>query len=109
MNLNEKLCLNYCPFYKPSKNEELACVGFLIVERLIKKGRAVPFEKYSNKLDKAVDERLMQNICPVCSFYKNECDFIQKKEKSSPCGGFILLGHLLKANIFTIENIKEVC
>lgn len=108
INLYEKLCLKFCPYCKPVKNSELACMGRLVVERFIKEGREIPFEKSEKILDAAIEETLMQNMCIACPFYKDACDFIQQKEKSLPCGGFVLLGHLLKANIVTIDNIKDM-
>jgi hypothetical protein len=106
IDLHEKLCLNFCSYYKPAKSDRLACMGFLVVERLIKQGMEVPFKKSYKMLDKATEENLAHNMCTACPFYKSDCDFIQQKENSLPCGGFILLGHLLEAHIVTIDNIK---
>lgn len=103
--LKRELCMNLCPYYKPSKNNELACRGFLVIERLIKEGREIPLEKSDKRLDDATEKILIQNMCITCSFHENDCDFIQHKGKFLPCGGFILLGHLLEANIIAIDDI----
>lgn len=108
INLYEKLCLKFCPYCKPVKKKDLACMGFLILERLLRKGNEIPFERFDKKMDIINKETLVQNMCIACPFYKDACDFIQQKEKSLPCGGFMLLGHLLKANIITIDNIKDM-
>jgi hypothetical protein len=100
--------LNFCPYYKPAKSDQLACMGFIVVERFIKQRREVPFEKSYKLLDKATEEKLVHNMCIACPFYENDCDFIQQKENSMPCGGFTLLGHLLEAHIITIDNIKDM-
>ena len=105
INLEEKLCLNFCPYYKPGKMNELACMGFLVLERLIKKGKEIAFEKSDKKLYAATERTLIQHMCIRCSFYESDCDFIQKKEKALPCGGFILLGHLLETKIIAIDDI----
>jgi hypothetical protein len=36
------LCSGYCSFYKPEKDEELACKGFLILEKLLDERKEVP-------------------------------------------------------------------
>jgi hypothetical protein len=107
INLDERLCLNFCPYYKPSKNDELACMGFLVVETLIERGKKITFDTSEKKLNAVTEETLMQNMCIDCPFYEDDCDFIQQKEKSLPCGGFTLLGNLLEANIIGIDDIKS--
>ena len=105
INLAERLCLNFCPYYKPVKTKELACMGFLILERLLKKGKEIPFDKSAKILNGITEETLVQNMCVFCPFYESDCDFIQKTEKALPCGGFILLGHLLETKIIAIDDI----
>ncbi len=105
INLEEKLCLNFCPYYKPGKMNELACMGFLVLERLLKKGKEIPFDKSAKILNGITEETLVQNMCVFCPFYESDCDFIQKEEKALPCGGFILLGHLLETKIIAIDDI----
>ncbi len=107
INLDERLCLNFCPYYKPAKNDKLACMGFLVVETLIERGGEITFDASKKKLNAVTEEKLMQNLCIVCPFYEDDCDFIQQKEKSLPCGGFTLLGNLLEANIIGIDDIKS--
>ncbi len=99
ISLDKKLCLNFCSYYKPGKTNELACMGFLVLERLLKKGKEIPFDKSEKILDAITEKTLVQIMCVFCPFYKSNCDFIQQKGKSLPCGGFLLLGHLLERNI----------
>jgi hypothetical protein len=108
INLRERLCLQFCPYYKPSKNEELACKGFLVVEELINEGKEIPFIK-SDKLLKAHTEKILrENICISCLFYESDCDYAQEEEGACPCGGFSLLGKLLEARVLTVDNIEEI-
>ncbi len=107
ISLKKKLCLNFCPFYKPSKDNDLACVGFLVIERLIKKGTKISFKKIKGTLDGMTEKLLKKHLCTVCPFYENDCDFAVQKENALPCGGFILLGHLLETNIITIDDISN--
>jgi len=104
MALDKRLCLHFCPYYKPTKSEELACLGFLVVERLIKEGKEITFKTSGKILNHTTEEALVQNMCTSCSFYEGDCDFIQNRD-SPPCGGFTLLGHLLEVNVITIANI----
>jgi hypothetical protein len=43
-SLVKTLCLKHCSYYKPGKNEELACRGFHVVERLMQSGRTILME-----------------------------------------------------------------
>ena len=127
--IKKELCQKFCPYYKPLKKDELACMGFLVVERLLKKGEKILFDKSKKKLDAVTQEILIQNMCIACLFYENDCDFIVKsphppftkgriidskegfsdnEEHPPPCGGFILLGHLLEKNIISIDDIKNI-
>jgi hypothetical protein len=107
ISLKKKLCLNFCPYYKPSNDNDLACMGFLVIERLIKKGKKISFKKMSKALDGMTEKLLKKHLCTVCSFYESDCDFAAQKENASPCGGFILLGHLLETNIITIDDLNN--
>ena len=108
ISLHKKLCENFCQYYKPSKNEDLACMGFLIVERMLKEGMDIPFDKSERIPGSATEETLIQNVCVFCPFYESDCDFVKQRGKSLPCGGFVLLGHLLEENIITVDNVKDM-
>jgi hypothetical protein len=104
----ETLCRNFCAYYKPAKKEELACRGFVVVQRLIEKGRAVPLARPEAAVppDKRVEESLRQRLCRACDFRENDCDFILTGGNASPCGGFALLVRLLGTGKITIEEIE---
>jgi hypothetical protein len=106
-NLRKKLCQTFCKYYKPSKKEEISCEGYRLTERLILKGTRVPFDRCDRDLHRLTQETLVQAMCTFCPFYENDCDFVQHKE-SPPCGGFLLLGHLLETEVISIDNIKDV-
>jgi hypothetical protein len=107
-DLRVELCARFCPYYKPGKKEDLACKGFLVVKGLIEEGREIPFFVTDRRPDPALREKLLRDLCVVCPFFEDGCDFVQQKERSLPCGGFILLAYLLRANIITIDNIRDV-
>lgn len=108
ISLRERLCLRFCPYYKPSKNEELACKGFLVVEELIKEGKEIPFIESGKCLETDTEMILRKNLCIPCPFYESDCDYAQHEEGSSPCGGFSLLGKLLETQILTVDNIEDI-
>lgn len=107
-NLRKKLCQTLCKYYKPAKKEELSCMGFRVIKRLILKGNSIPFDRFEGALDLLMQETLFQEMCTFCPFYENDCDFVQRKRLSAACGGFILLGRLLEAKVIAIDNIKDV-
>ena len=107
-SLRERLCLQFCPYYKPSKNEELACKGFLVAEGLIKKGKEIPFIKSDKPLEADTEKILRENLCVSCSFNERDCDYAQKEEGASPCGGFLLIGKLLETQVVMVDNIKDI-
>ena len=95
MDLVNNLCRNFCSYYKPSKDEELACRGFVVVKRLIEMGKQIPFEKSDRRPSPLTEEDLRKVLCPTCPFYEGDCDFILQEGDARPCGGFIFLGLLL--------------
>ena len=107
-DLRGELCARFCPYYKPGRKEDLACKGFLVVQGLIKRGRQIPFSITDKRSDPTIRKILLRDLCAKCLFLQDGCDFVQQRERSSPCGGFILLSYLLGANIMTIDNIRDV-
>jgi hypothetical protein len=108
IDLRERLCSRYCPYYKPSKKEELACNGFLIIQRFITEGKEIPFIKAGKILDAATEKILREHLCTSCPFYESDCDFAQHEDGTPPCGGFSLLGILIEADVLTVDNMKAI-
>ena len=133
VKMKHSLCEKICPYYKPAKDEDLACLGYLVIEKLIGNGINISCEKRERPLDPAVSGRLFQDMCVKCPFYDDDCDFAMvsrsKREGESssstlpksgegqllekgcipfPCGGFTLLGYLLGENIIDIDDIKKL-
>ena len=103
--LVKTLCLKHCSYYKLGKNEELACQGFRVVERLMQAGRTILMENPGVSDDKQVMDQLIQSLCSVCTFHEYDCDFFQDGV-SKPCGGFMLLSQLLGSGKITIAEIR---
>ncbi len=105
MNLEKRLCKRFCFYYKPSKDETLACRGFLEVRRLAGKGGKFSFRMRRPSVSIGTAEALKRKMCMVCQFFKEDCDFILKGGKAYPCGGFLLLGQLVDEGAISIEDV----
>jgi hypothetical protein len=105
--IREGLCRNFCPYYKPSKNEELACLGFAVIERLIGKGWSISFDVRDNGFEERTQTALLEVLCAACPFFENDCDFVTGSGYR-PCGGFTLLVRLLDEKVVHIDDIKNI-
>lgn len=102
------LCENFCIYYKPGKNEDLACEGFAVVHRLIEHGKKIHLAKRTDIIPgRATVDALRSNVCRICSFHAGDCDYILTGGKAAPCGGFVLLSHLLEGGEITAEELKS--
>jgi hypothetical protein len=103
------LCKNFCQYYKPGRSEELACQGFVVVHRLIGKGKRLSQEKPRRTAvpDAKTVEGLKGRVCGVCTFRESDCDFVLSGGTASPCGGYALLLHLLGSGDLTCEEIER--
>jgi hypothetical protein len=106
-DLEKKLCLKYCTYFKPNKNNELECMGYYVIKKLLKKGQKIIFTNTKKTISRKTVEMFKKRMCIYCPFYKNDCDFLQQKYASHPCGGFILLGKLLELNLISFDDIVK--
>lgn len=115
--LPDLLCAGYCSFYKPGKDEGLACRGFSLMEDLVAEGREVPVRTGRIVLDPETENDLFGVICSDCPFFAGDCDFAAWKRGESsgvireavdPCGGFLCLGHCIDKGTMDIEDINRV-
>ena len=106
-NIPPEVCVNFCKYYKPGKNEELECRGFVVVQGLLNKGRALSQKRPGRRSSPGADtvNRLKGKVCAACSFRREDCDFILTNGTAEPCGGFALLSHLLGCGEITLEDI----
>lgn len=102
--LEQILCSKYCTYYKPGKNEELACRGAVVVERLLHEGKNRALECHLREFEPADAELIIKTMCTACDFYEQDCDFMQNRE-ARPCGGFVFLAQLLGSGVITIQDI----
>lgn len=102
------LCQIYCRYYKPSKKEELACRGFVVVKELIETGKQLRFEGHDRRPSPLTEDDLGKVLCPACPFYEGDCDFILQEGDAMPCGGFIFLGLLIERGMIGIDDVSNI-
>ncbi len=111
MNMDQKtdlvqtVCLGFCSYYKPGKNEELACQGYLVLERLALQGIPVGGKRAEQPRNRTGEKLLVRTVCMACPFHEQDCDFMENSTLP-PCGGFLLLAQLLEAKDISIEDMK---
>lgn len=52
---------------------------------------------------------LDETVCRVCGFAPADCDHAGGAGGALPCGGFILLSHLLEEGEITLDEIRKAC
>jgi len=104
--LEQTLCLQYCAYYKPDKNEALACRGYAVVERFLREGKNLVLDGQRREFEPAAAELIVTTMCTACDFYEHDCDFMQNRA-AWPCGGFVLLSQLLESSVITIDDIGQ--
>ncbi|HAK59450.1 MAG TPA: hypothetical protein DCO77_03565 [Nitrospiraceae bacterium] len=108
--IREVACSQFCPYYKPDRNEELACRGFVVVQQLIDGDTSIALEGPAQPAMHPGDMTgaLRDRLCSGCPFYDGDCDFILTGGSAPPCGGFTLLLHLLGAGSITINDVTKL-
>ena len=101
----QTLCLPYCIYYKPGKNDESVCRGAIVVDRLLRAGKPIAVVPPADKCRTVPDEFLMRHLCSVCDFHEHDCDFMQDRA-ATPCGGFLLLEKLLVSGMLALEDVR---
>jgi hypothetical protein len=107
MDFEEGLCKRFCAYYKSSKDETLSCGGFLEVRRLVERGGRFSFRDRRRSVSPKTAAALAGKVCKTCPFFKEDCDFILKTGKASPCGGFLLLGQLVDDGSISIDEVGK--
>lgn len=104
--LQQTICRKFCRYYKPSKEEGLACLGYLVIESLSNSGREMRFPASCGKPGASAERILLDRVCARCPFYEDGCDFVSGAPDSSPCGGFIVLGHMHEAGDLSVHDME---
>lgn len=108
------LCRKFCSYYKPSKDEDLACKGYLVMKHLLRNSKKIDIEEVSSSCtsdmfrNNVASEALEKVMCCTCPFHEHDCDYADGREDAMPCGGFVFLVQLLKAGTITIDDIEDI-
>jgi hypothetical protein len=100
----QTLCLKFCAYYKPDKNEELACRCYLVAEQFIQAGTAGDLDTLRKKPDLSTADTVIREVCVSCDFFEKDCDFMQDRE-APPCGGMVVLTQLLKTDRISLDDL----
>jgi hypothetical protein len=102
------VCSTFCTYYRPGKNEDMACQSFVVVQGLIKAGRIRTSGRPGRlaEPDRRTGAILEERVCGACSFRAQDCDFIATGGSAPSCGGMVLLRHLLGSGEIKISEIK---
>ena len=107
-DLQAMLCARFCHYYRPDKDEKLACQGFLVAAELIKRHKNLHLPEAASSPVPDIQEDLVRHVCDACPFHEHDCDFYEYREGVSPCGGLMYLGMLLAEQLVTVDNIKDI-
>jgi len=111
------LCAPYCSFYKPGKDEELACNGFSVLLKLSASGYESPVRPEKGDLQEKTEEDLFGAICRRCPFFDEDCDYAswrrgeqtaRLRKEINPCGGFLFLGLCMEQGAMDIQAVNRV-
>ena len=126
VRLSKAVCEAHCRYYKPAIKEELACMCYIISERLLEKGRfdlsmlqtgTPPKDSASRVPGRTASEALSNTICGHCDFSEEDCDYSEYRRSAPtpdsgkgpwPCGGLIFLGLLMESGRMDITDINQV-
>lgn len=104
-----RFCQTCCKYYKAGKNEDLFCMGYIVLRRLgmintaVRQKPGLNHAAYDSEL-----ERLRKTLCPGCDFFTQDCDFISSGGGLAPCGGLLVLAALISSGRIEMVDIKTV-
>ena len=107
MELREQLCTRFCSFYKPSRDAELSCGGYLAIQRL-QAAKRLDLASCRKTYSSDTGERIAAILCIACPFCQDDCDFAQRVTGASPCGGFIVAASLMEQGVISIDDLLSV-
>lgn len=113
-DFKDYICRPLCIFFSEDEKEEMACLGARAAARLYENGTIDPGELHAVIKDRDAWEKhradLGNILCHACEFCAEDCDFQSPapSEDLEPCGGYILLSHLLEQNAIRIRDVGKV-
>ncbi len=111
----ELVCGGYCTFYKKDRQEQMACQGLIVAEKLLRDEELPVPDKID--ISRQAGDSLSRILCPVCPFVVDGCDYaawsrneLLSTEQSGvqPCGGFLFLAACIDRGIVDIGSVNRV-
>lgn len=108
----EYLCRPYCMFFKDGEKEEMACRAAGVLDTLVQRKyvdlTTIPSPIKNHDLWKKYRNVLDIPLCSHCPFRAEDCDFQAEvpSDDLEPCGGFILLVHLLANDLIQKSDLE---
>lgn len=106
-DLEQVLCPGFCSYYRPGKDEELACRGFSVIWQLVADGRDISFIRAGQPPSPDVEELLRRELCSSCPYEEQDCDFAEGKDDAPPCGGFLCLAEGILRGEIPVDDIMK--
>lgn len=115
--LIEQLCAGHCAFYRADKDEELACQGFIVLQKLLELRHEIPAVVEKRSLQQDTEDELFRSVCTTCPFFAGDCDYSEwrtgvsselPQKDINPCGGFLFLGYCIDQGNLDIRAIDGV-
>ena len=114
VDFQDWICQPWCMFFVAGEKEEMACLGARVAERLLAAGRIDAAHVNAAEKNRSVWEARRQDLgeilCGKCEFRAEDCDFQSPHpaDDLEPCGGYIVLAHLLENRIIDPADIEDV-
>ena len=115
-DIRELICAPLCTFYRPDKDEDLCCGGFMAVRKLAGTRKIDAVAVSNQGISAVTEDGLYRALCSTCPFYGDGCDFAEWKrgdrkalrQDLRPCGGFLFLGLNIEGGRMDITDINRV-
>ncbi|MCF8111314.1 MAG: hypothetical protein K9J85_07465 [Desulfobacteraceae bacterium] len=113
-DFKDYICRPFCIFFAEDEKEDMACLGARTAARLYQGGKISEKNIRNVEKDRGVWEKHRTDLgfvlCRACEFKAQDCDF-QSPEPSDdlePCGGYIVLVHLIENRTLDITDLEKV-
>lgn len=112
-DFKDYICRPLCMFFSEDEKEDMACLGARVAARLCQNGKISEEKTRNISKDRGVWERHRSDLgiimCRACEFKAEDCDFQSPRpaDDLEPCGGYILLAHLIENRALDITELEK--
>ncbi len=91
------ICKDFCEFYKEGK-DELHCMTYVYLKKMFSQDLLNKLIDNKSIPDFSLDNEINEEICKMCEFLEDGCDF-REGLSSPPCGGYTIIEEFLKQGV----------